>query len=328
VIASFTDLRARGRRGWLACAAVRSPRLVTVTLAAWSLAAAAQPAAAHDAVTANASEAAREYWTAARMRDAIRNSSPPRVAAIAASRATPAPTQLPGLRAIGRVFSVLPDGSNYSCTGTLVDSVNRSLVWTAGHCLHRGRGSVFHTNVVFVPGYQPPATGNFAPYGIWPAAWIAATGSWIRRGFVGPDGTGSWDIPRFDAGVLVLSRDAAGRTLTDALGVSQHIAFRGRVRRSVRLIGYPTHAPYAGEQMMQCGPARARRRPWARKLRRIPCRLNHGMSGGPALMRMDATGIGVVVGPITAFDLRHGLYFSDNRGELRRLYETYTAHPN
>jgi V8-like Glu-specific endopeptidase len=307
---------------------MRGLSILVLAVAVCSVAAASARAANIASLGERASQPLSGFWTPARMRDAIRNSSTPQRAVLAARSATPAPTHLPGLKAVGRVFSTLPDGSGYSCTGTLVDSANRSLVWTAGHCLHRGRGSAFHTNVVFVPGYQPAATGNSAPYGIWPAAWIATTGSWLQRGYVGPDFTGGWDVPQFDAGVAVLARDPAGRTLTDALGVSQHIAFSTRVRRPVRVLGYPAHAPYTGEQMMQCGPQRAIRKPWAKRLRRVRCPLNHGMSGGPAITRMDPAGVGVVVGPISAFDRRHGLYFSDNRGELRLLYRTYTAHPN
>jgi V8-like Glu-specific endopeptidase len=301
---------------------------VGALMSALVMSAAASASPMSDAAARADAVAAHEYWTQARMREAIANSTPSAVTATASRRPRPAPTHLLGMRTIGRVFSVLPDGTGYACTGTLVDSANRSLVWTAGHCLHRGRRAGFHTKVVFVPGYQAAATGNSAPYGVWPASLVAVTGSWIAKGYTGPDFGGSWRTPQFDGGALVLARDAAGRTLTDALGVSQHIAFSRRVRGRVRMIGYPAHAPYTGEQLMQCGPQRAHRRRWAPRLYRVSCPLNHGMSGGPTIARMDSLGVGVVLGPITAFDGRRGLFFSENRGELRLLYRTYTGHPN
>jgi hypothetical protein len=127
-----------------------------------------------------------DYWTPERMREAIHNSgdeaSAPVAQVAAHRRAGPAAAQLPGMKAIGRVFATKPDGTGWSCSGTLVDSRNRSVVWTAGHCIHPGRGGAFYTNLAFAPGYRPQSTGNPAPYGIWPAAASAATGSWTRRG--------------------------------------------------------------------------------------------------------------------------------------------------
>ena len=167
---------------------------------------------------------AAAYWTPARMREAIRDASrsqPRAVTSVAAARGPrPAPSHLPGMKAIGRVFGLKPDGQPWSCTGTLVDSHNRSVVWTAGHCVHTGRGGGFHTNVVFAPGYQPQATGNPTPYGIWPASRVAVTGSWARRGVSVSGDPRVWRTAQYDIGALVLVRDLLGRPATDAVGAA------------------------------------------------------------------------------------------------------------
>ena len=65
------------------------------------------------------------------------------------------------------------DGLNYVCSGTAVLSGNKSMVWTAGHCVHDG-ASNFHTNWSFVPAY---ADGS-RPYGTWTARTLLTTSGW------------------------------------------------------------------------------------------------------------------------------------------------------
>lgn len=297
------------------------------TVAATAVAAAAGPASAgaSDIAASHVPPTSFDYWTAERMQDAIHNSSPSTLAD-AAREPTPAPAQLPGLRAVGRVFSVRPNGENYACSGTLVDSANRSLVWTAGHCLHRGSPAGFHTNVMFVPAYQPQSTGNVAPFGIWNAREMGVPNAWARRGAA--DSRQAYR-PDVDGGVIVLARDAAGRTLTDVLGVSQHIAFPRRIRDKVRMIGYPLAAPYNGEAMMQCGPQRTQPRRGLKTVFGIRCPLGSGMSGGPALTDMDpASGIGTVVGPNSANDGVRRAYATVNRRLFKQLYRRFAARAN
>ena len=257
------------------------------------------------------------------MREAIRNSGERRSWALDSAAgfgsARPAAAQRPGMKAIGRVFSTKPDGTPWSCSGTLIDSHNRSVVWTAGHCIHTGRGGAFHTNLAFAPGYQPQLTGNPTPFGIWPAFTSAAAGSWVKKGITRENEVRAWKTAQYDMAGLVLARDAAGRRAADVVGKSQHIRFRVRQRRAVRMIGYPLAAPYLGEKLMQCGPSRTRTRRWAVNLLMIPCPLTFGMSGGPALTHVNAAGVGTVVGEMTATDFRH-MFVSFQGRESRRLY--------
>ena len=304
---------------------MRRRLLVLVAAVPFSLLAipAVAPAAvvASGDATTSAARSVAAYWTPARMRAAIRNSDDLRTEPFAAvaGLARPAPAQLPGMKAIGRVFSVKPDGTPWSCSGTLVDSRNRSVVWTAGHCIHTGRHGAFHSNLAFAPGYQPRATGNPAPYGIWPAFTSAATGSWTLKGVTRDFSQKIWKTAQYDAAGLVLVRDSAGRPAVDAVGAAHHLGFRVRKTR-VRMIGYPLAAPYGGEILMQCGPSRTHTRRFAVNLLRIRCPLNRGMSGGPALTRINAAGVGTVVGEMTASDSVY-MYVSFQGRELRRLYK-------
>ena len=75
----------------------------------------------------------------------------------------------PGVRAHGKVFFTVKGGTDpgdFVCSGTAVNSRNRSVVWTAGHCVYDAElGGGKSVNFSFVPAY---ANGN-APYGEWPA---------------------------------------------------------------------------------------------------------------------------------------------------------------
>ncbi len=60
----------------------------------------------------------------------------------------------------GKVFFTIPSGpeaGDYVCSRTALNSRNRSVVWTAGHCVFDTDGRVFATNWVFVPGFSARA---------------------------------------------------------------------------------------------------------------------------------------------------------------------------
>ena len=60
---------------------------------------------------------------------------------------------------------------------TALLSGNKSVVWTAGHCVNDGAGT-FHTNWAFVPAY---ADGS-RPYGTWTARSLLTTAGWNGSG--------------------------------------------------------------------------------------------------------------------------------------------------
>lgn len=231
-----------------------------------------------------------------------------------------------GMHAIGRLFSQRPDGSIEVCSASLVDSANRSLVWTAGHCVHSGRGGGFYSNFVFVPYYQPQASGNSAPLGQWTGVYWATTADWASRGdghhFAG------------DIGLVVLGRDAQGRTATDVVGASQHIAF-GRTRsRSARLIGFPmAPPPFGGELPFVCGPGRTGRAEEPRNFGPRPiafsCGMRQGTSGGPLLTGIHPNGVGTIISVFSVFSYRFKkvVFTPIQSTAARRLYREYSTKP-
>ena len=80
-------------------------------------------------------------------------------------------------------------GNYYVCSGTVIKSQNASLVWTAGHCVHDGKGGTWHLNMVFVPAFvrgrgswRRPRRGNRMSTGRrWCTQWRRRHGRRRRR---------------------------------------------------------------------------------------------------------------------------------------------------
>src|SRR3954454_20426400 len=85
-------------------------------------------------------------------------------------------TPLAGALAVPKPYTNLPDrlngkvvftkalGGDYVCSATSINSENKSVVWTAGHCVHNGGGGTWHRNWIFVPAYSSSTNGS-RPYG-------------------------------------------------------------------------------------------------------------------------------------------------------------------
>jgi V8-like Glu-specific endopeptidase len=292
------------------------------------------PGVASGPVVQGAQAAGARTWTAERMRRAearvAQSQRPRRKRRRNWTRLNPTAklvtTDLPGTRTVGRLFSKKPDGTDWVCSATLVDSANRSVVWTAGHCVHTGRGGAPHTNFAFVPGYRPQAAGGPAPFGVWPATHWGTSTSWTVEG----------DANHFrrDFGGVVLAKDGLGRTLTDVLAAAQHIAFARKAPTKVATFGYPALAPFNGESIYQCGPNRlgrtARVGGAGPNPLGISCSQTAGASGGPWLRERDrATNIGTLVSvtSVKAFG-RSRLYGPVLNSVARRVYGLLSNTPN
>lgn len=175
------------------------------------------------------------------------------------------------------LFTVGPD--LHSCSGTLVETSRRNVVFTAGHCVYdRGSGS-FVGNLIFIPGYEHgPQSLGFAS-----AVNLYTTTQWVEQG-----------ATSYDIGVVVLDRPLQNR-----IG-ARKIAFDLNARGlDYTLYGYPSKPspPFDGEVLQGCRaevigqdnergsivrfPALDRRRnviPFA--LAAQPCHMQQGASGG------------------------------------------------
>ncbi len=140
----------------------------------------------------------------------------------------------------GKVFFTDPGppAVNFVCSGTVVNSTNESVVWTAGHCVHGGPGEGFFTNWMFAPGFR---NGN-QPEGRWTAKELWTTTAW------GNNGNNS-----FDLAAAVIARKG-GKTIQDAVG-ARGIAFNMDLEdEAIRAIGHPAvpNPPFNGQRMHFC----------------------------------------------------------------------------
>jgi V8-like Glu-specific endopeptidase len=213
--------------------------------------------------------AVKTYWSAARMRRAIPAAlaqagarAVPRAAAALAADEVPGDYTVAPLSAHGKVFFT-SGGLDYVCSGTAITSANRSVVWTAGHCVNEGPGA-FHTNWAFVPAYRDGAR----PLGTWAARRLLTTQRWRASGDVGAG-----------LGAAVVSADGA-TTLNDRAG-GRAIAFNGSRSLSVTAFGYPAFAPYSGGRLWTCAsPVTGSDASVTPAAMAISCDLTAGASGG------------------------------------------------
>ncbi len=179
------------------------------------------------------------------------------------------------VRTTGRVFFTL-GGTDYVCSASAVRSRNRDTVATAGHCVNAGPGE-YASDWMFVPGYRDGSR----PYGGWTARRLFAPASWTQDGVIDSD-----------FGFAVVNT-RGGRHLTDVVG-AQAIGFNAGRGRYAHLFGYPATGGYDGERMFFC-QGRPRQDEYGTKDQGVRCDMTEGASGGPWLTGFNPrTGTGTV----------------------------------
>jgi V8-like Glu-specific endopeptidase len=97
--------------------------------------------------------------------------------------------------AVGKLFFTGALGGNFVCSASVI---NRRVLATAGHCVYDSAVNRFHSNFLFVPGYDNGAS----PFGSFTWSYAATTGSWAA-------GTGG--VPNAaDFGVIVAADKVVG----------------------------------------------------------------------------------------------------------------------
>jgi V8-like Glu-specific endopeptidase len=289
------------------------------------------------AIGSPASASARRalrFWTPARMRSARPLvAQPPSRGGLAYASAAPAPRSegaepgttafaradfatvadptAPGFRQNGAIFAVIPRFGTARCSGTAVDSPNRSVVITAGHCVHE-LGRWFDSDWVFVPGYHD----GVRPFGVFVARWLGSTRPWIHGG-----------SENGDVGAAVVGRNERGQLLGAAVG-GDRIAFDRSPRQLFDVHGYPVAAPFNGATQRLCAGTPYLGHDvasflWTGPLNlALTCDVTGGASGGGWTIEGDVlngvTDYGYGDDPTTDF----GAYFG---GAVRDLYERAAA---
>ncbi|GAB3241875.1 trypsin-like serine peptidase [Kineosporia babensis] len=184
----------------------------------------------------------------------------------------------------GKVFFTdTTNNLNYVCSGTVVNSEGRNIVWTAGHCVHGGAGQNWHANWVFVPAYYY----GTAPYGFWSARELWSLEAW----------TNSTDFSN-DLGAAVLFQND-GLSIVDRVG-AQGIAWGYSKDYEANAFGYPAAPPFDGGKLLGCSGVTAPEwvfGPWSANTLKLPCDMTGGSSGGAWLRWFDGnTGLGWING--------------------------------
>jgi hypothetical protein len=205
-------------------------------------------------------------------------------------------------RTSGRVFFTIasgPDaGRNASCSGSAVTSANRSVVITAGHCVHTGQA--FHRNWMFVPGFD----NGRAPFGAWVASNLYTTRQW----------SATEDL-NFDVGAAVVA-PRNGRDLVDVVG-GQGIAFNQARGRQMYAFGYPAAPPFDGSRLIFAAGRTVNDGIGGSRDIGLRNAMTGGSSGGPWFLGFDERSGAGVLNSVNSFkydarqDFMFGPFFGD-----------------
>ena len=215
----------------------------------------------------------------------------------------------------GKVFfHNATDGKDYNCSASAVASGSRSMVATAGHCVHGGPGGTWHQNWVFIPGYHK----GTHPNGTFPARSSRTMQDWINYGE---------NARGFNSDVAFVSTypNENGAKVVDAVGGHGLIWGGDQYEFNADIFGYPLNLD-GGEVMWACWGTTGTRYQfyWGfYKFSQISgCNFGGGSSGGPWLMNYDnGNGLGLIksitsFGPTDSTEYSAGPFFRSAIGEM------------
>jgi hypothetical protein len=187
---------------------------------------------------------------------------------------------------IGKLFATVPGVGDIVCSGASINSANKSVVWTTGHCLYTP-GVGYHSNVLFAPARRVGAN----PYGTWPGLSAVTTSGWVNS-----------SIREFDLGALVVNLGGASNLkIGDTIGGLGFMVNAAR-QQHWHIDGYPaaprnpnTTPPgdqFDGEHQEICATT------WATNDQPsgnaanpqsigVGCDLTDGISGGPYIVNFS-----------------------------------------
>ena len=172
-------------------------------------------------------------------------------------------------RVQGKIFFRLGE-EEFVCSGTVVSSRSRNVVFTAGHCVFDRGGTGYASEMIFVPGYDGSAAdGEQAPLGTWAAEAVFTTAAYVDQGRLS-----------HDVAAVVLSRP-----IEDPIGF-RRIAFDlDPTARAYTIYGYPVRPdpPFDGNKLIGCHSAAIGRdlvQPPPQPIAAGPCPMQNGASGG------------------------------------------------
>lgn len=183
---------------------------------------------------------------------------------------------------VGKLFFV-DNGRAFVCSASVI---NRRIVLTAGHCVHRGNGdrtrAGFFTDFLFVPAFHQ----GQAPFGAWDPTWIFVTGSWLEFGSQNP-------INRADFGILVIGDQVFSRRVQPIGNVTGFLGFRTfrLASNHTKKLGYPLNFD-GGQVMHQVDSQAFRIDDRAKQTVLYGGDMRGGSSGGPWVQDFGVNSIG------------------------------------
>jgi len=173
---------------------------------------------------------------------------------------------------VGKEFFT-QNGHNFACSGAALNSSNKSVVDTAGHCVSDGAGH-FDSFFEFCPQYL----NGVAPKGCWVARNLVTRTDWFQ--------SGSFED---DLGEAVVSPNN-GNLLVNVVG-GLGSAYNISPNQTFTALGYPAkpNPPYDGNKMILClptGPSIVTGLDDGTVVA-IPCDMKQGSSGGPWLISIN-----------------------------------------
>ncbi|MEU3559654.1 hypothetical protein [Kitasatospora sp. NPDC006786] len=188
----------------------------------------------------------------------------------------------------GRLFFDVDGETLGTCSAAVIVSNNKNSIWTAGHCLHSGKGGNFYQKFVFAPGYD-----ETAPWGFWPLKNIIVSSAWAD------ESDNLWG----DMGGGIVAPLSQYGNLQEWVGAYGYRFNSESDINGVTAIGYPVdgyNRPssefHNGAKPMYChGNAfdAGNWNPFDDRLK-LPCDMGHGASGGPVIA--DLNGNSQIVG--------------------------------
>lgn len=178
------------------------------------------------------------------------------------------------LSTVGKVFfQDAVTGEDFVCSAAAMNSDNKSVVNTAGHCIF-SNGS-FVNRWIFCPMYY----NGDVPLGCWAAHYFYITRGWANN---------EEDFTN-DYGLVVVSPSPEYGQVATTVGGLGYLYGAG-ASRNFYSYGYPAADPFDGQSMRQCddtGQARTYDSETDTIVVRIDCNMTGGSSGGPWLTNYE-----------------------------------------
>ncbi|AXI79739.1 trypsin-like serine peptidase [Peterkaempfera bronchialis] len=201
---------------------------------------------------------------------------------------------------VGKIFMQTSPTEAAVCSGTVVSDPQHpgrsNLVWTAGHCVHGGKGKDWFKSIMFVPAYNSSGAGSghqqstdkaLAPLGQWWADDIISSPQWTAEGGETGDKASQYDF----AVLKVRNPSGGGRSLEETVGGSVPVWFNAPRDQlaPVAAWGYPAVAPFDGQELYHCNspiaPVRLSYDTSRPPMLSIGCTMTGGSSGGGWFVR-------------------------------------------